>query len=79
MSIVNSHQLCQGWANYDPRALAEILTLLLSLYSDSILLILSGISGHLRTFERKLGHLRGREDFFALHLIRVEIRTSART
>ena len=25
---------------------------------DSTLLISSGISGHLRTFERKLGHLR---------------------
>ena len=31
---------------------------------DSTLLILSGMLGHLRTLERKLGHLSGREDLF---------------
>ena len=36
---------------------------------DFTLLILSGILGRLRTFERKLGHLRTWAPFFALHLI----------
>ena len=37
---------------------------------DSTLLILIGILGHLRTFKKKLGHLRTSGPFFfALHLI----------